>query len=61
MVPASDTQRIQEVHAVLLHLLCELIEDSLVGSTSVGAEERLRLVGSREASVVRLDADAGGG
>ena len=61
VVPASDTQRIQEVHAVLLHLLCELIEDSLVGSTSVGAEERLRLVGSREASVVRLDADAGGG
>jgi D-inositol-3-phosphate glycosyltransferase len=28
-VPASDTQRIQEVHGLLIHLLCELVEQRL--------------------------------
>ena len=27
IVASSDTQRIQEVHGLLLHLLCDLIED----------------------------------
>jgi hypothetical protein len=29
IVASSDTQRIQEVHGLLLHLLCDLIEDEL--------------------------------
>ncbi|MBD0266713.1 MAG: glycosyltransferase [Cyanobacteria bacterium Co-bin8] len=29
-VPASDTQRIQEVHILILHLLCEWIEEDLL-------------------------------
>ncbi len=29
VVPAADTQRVQEVHTVLVHLLCELIEERL--------------------------------
>ena len=30
VVPAQDTQRIQEVHTVVIHLLCELIEERIV-------------------------------
>jgi len=29
-VPASSTPRIQEAHATLLHVLCELVERELV-------------------------------
>lgn len=29
VVPASDSQRVQEVHMLVLHLLCELVEDRL--------------------------------
>jgi phosphoheptose isomerase len=29
VVPATDTQHIQEVHIVILHLLCELVEEQL--------------------------------
>ncbi|MFN2489997.1 MAG: glycosyltransferase [Actinomycetota bacterium] len=29
LVPTSDTQRVQEVHTVVLHALCELIEDAM--------------------------------
>jgi len=29
IVPSRDTQRIQEAHAVLIHALCELVEDEL--------------------------------
>jgi len=29
-VPADDTQRIQEVHAVLIHLVCELVETRML-------------------------------
>ncbi|MBD0336470.1 MAG: glycosyltransferase, partial [Cyanobacteria bacterium Co-bin13] len=29
-VPASDTQRIQEVHILILHLLCEWVEEDLL-------------------------------
>ena len=31
-VPSSDTQRIQEVQIVLIHLLCELVEERLTAS-----------------------------
>jgi D-inositol-3-phosphate glycosyltransferase len=30
VVPSKDTQRIQEIHLVLIHLLCELIEGRLI-------------------------------
>lgn len=33
VVPSADTQRIQEVHMLLLHLICELVEERLYGST----------------------------
>jgi D-inositol-3-phosphate glycosyltransferase len=33
-VPSQDTQRIQEVHLVAVHLLCELIESGIVGADS---------------------------
>jgi len=29
IVPAADTQRIQEVHILVIHMLCELVEDLL--------------------------------
>jgi D-inositol-3-phosphate glycosyltransferase len=31
IVPSDDTQRIQEVHGLLLHALCELVEDRVLG------------------------------
>jgi phosphoheptose isomerase len=37
-VPSPDTQRIQEVHLVAVHLLCELVESGVVGTDAgVGA------------------------
>jgi D-inositol-3-phosphate glycosyltransferase len=30
IVPSADTARIQEVHAVLIHTLCELVEDKMI-------------------------------
>jgi phosphoheptose isomerase len=32
VVPSTDTQRIQETHAVVVHLLCELIEEQTVSA-----------------------------
>jgi D-sedoheptulose 7-phosphate isomerase len=32
-VPADRTARIQEVHLVVLHCLCDLIDRSILGST----------------------------
>jgi phosphoheptose isomerase len=38
VVPAADTQRVQEVHSILLHLVCELVEERV--ATTVGARGR---------------------
>ncbi len=38
VVPGTDTQRIQEVHTILLHLLCELVEERV--AQTVGARGR---------------------
>jgi D-inositol-3-phosphate glycosyltransferase len=38
VVPGTDTQRVQEVHTVLLHLLCDLVEERV--STTVAARGR---------------------
>ncbi len=43
VVPSSDTQRIQEVHALVLHLVCELVEERLY------AEGRVTAAGARGA------------
>ncbi|HXK34620.1 MAG TPA: glycosyltransferase [Dehalococcoidia bacterium] len=32
VVPSADTQRVQEVHGLLLHVLCEAVEERLFGS-----------------------------
>jgi phosphoheptose isomerase len=32
VVPSDDTQRIQEVHGLVIHLLCELVEQGIVRS-----------------------------
>lgn len=37
MVPSSDTQRIQEVHTVVVHVLTELVEEALFGRSSAVA------------------------
>jgi D-inositol-3-phosphate glycosyltransferase len=38
VAPASDTQRIQEVHSVVIHLLCELVETGLTTRRAALAE-----------------------
>ena len=38
VVPGTDTQRVQEVHTILLHLLCELVEERV--AQTVGARGR---------------------
>jgi DNA-binding MurR/RpiR family transcriptional regulator len=38
VVPGADTQRVQEVHAIVLHQLCELVEERV--ATTVGARVR---------------------
>jgi phosphoheptose isomerase len=37
VVPSADTQHIQEVHLVLIHLLCELLEARMVATSGGGA------------------------
>ena len=34
MVPAIETQRIQEVQIMVIHLLCELVEEQLLASSA---------------------------
>jgi phosphoheptose isomerase len=38
IVPSADTQRVQEVHIAVIHLLCELVEERLVGRTRYADE-----------------------
>src|SRR5690606_41686020 len=33
VVPSDDTQRVQEVHGLVIHILCELVEDALCRET----------------------------
>lgn len=42
VVPSSDTQRIQEVHSVLIHLLCELVEREVVADDATAVPQRLK-------------------
>ena len=54
VVPASDTQRIQEVHGVLVHLVCDLVERRL-SEAGWFADERSngRLAGERAGAATR--------
>jgi D-inositol-3-phosphate glycosyltransferase len=36
VVPSADTQRVQEIHIVVIHAMCELIEERLVGGVRSG-------------------------
>jgi phosphoheptose isomerase len=38
LVPSQDTQRIQEVHTFILHLLCELVEEEFLVKKWVGGQ-----------------------
>jgi D-inositol-3-phosphate glycosyltransferase len=40
VVPSADTQRIQEVHQLIIHLLCELIESGLLAAKGSTAGRR---------------------
>jgi phosphoheptose isomerase len=40
-VPSNDTQKIQEVHLVALHLMCELIEGRVAGTQAPGSAAEL--------------------
>ena len=37
VVPSHETERIQEVHITLLHVLCELVDEALLGAEEAGA------------------------
>jgi DNA-binding MurR/RpiR family transcriptional regulator len=39
VVPANDTQRIQEVQHVILHILCELVEEQLEAAKKQEVEQ----------------------
>ncbi len=40
VVPSSDSQHIQEVHTVLVHTLCQIVEEALADAGWFGAEAR---------------------
>jgi len=43
VIPSTDTQRIQEVHILVIHLICELVEDLLFNEHRRGEGPPLRL------------------
>jgi len=43
VVPSADTQRIQEVQTLAIHLICELVEDRLFGAASFREQPRPQL------------------
>ena len=66
VVPSSNTQRIQEVHGLLLHILCELVEDALTVSATPRETDMVQRAAARkrrrDAQVIHLEAgDVGAG
>ncbi|HEX5369090.1 MAG TPA: glycosyltransferase [Dehalococcoidia bacterium] len=47
VVPSHDTQRIQEVHSLVIHLLCQLVERDLMGASPQNAETQVESRGDR--------------
>jgi DNA-binding MurR/RpiR family transcriptional regulator len=43
VIPSSDTQRIQEVHILVIHLICEIVEDLLFNEQRRAEGPPLRL------------------
>jgi len=43
IVPSADIQRIQEVQILVIHLVCELVEEMLFGDQRLGQSPALRL------------------
>lgn len=41
-VPSADTQRIQEAHLVLWHIICDLVDTAFAPSGAVAADEQRR-------------------
>jgi DNA-binding MurR/RpiR family transcriptional regulator len=58
VVPSSDTQRIQEVHIAVLHLLCELVEKQVLQS-QVNLVRAVTLTEQSGASATRADGESG--
>jgi phosphoheptose isomerase len=60
VVPSADTQRIQEVQSLAIHVICELIEDRLFGVNSYRDQTpaRMRPANVREFTRSRARADA---
>lgn len=54
LVPSSDTQRVQEVQILLLHLLCELVEERLMSQNLLTQQQQTR----REESTYPQEAEA---
>jgi D-sedoheptulose 7-phosphate isomerase len=49
IVPSSDTQRIQECHIMIGHVVCELVDDALGGSSEIGEHQIRRNRSTRNA------------
>jgi phosphoheptose isomerase len=45
VVPASDPQRVQEVHILIIHLICELVDETIVRGMGILTPE---IIGSRQ-------------
>ncbi|HEY8491699.1 MAG TPA: glycosyltransferase [Dehalococcoidia bacterium] len=56
IVPSSDTQRIQEVQILVIHLLCELIEERLAGGEEAAPTAPARRRGARQGRGPRPEA-----
>lgn len=59
VVPALETQRIQEVQILVIHLLCELVEEQLLASGASTAERLSRWEFGRTADSKVLSEDRG--
>lgn len=55
VVPSADTQRIQEVHLLLIHVLCELAEEMLFAERDLGPAMELAGVAPRPTTVRRAE------
>ncbi|MCU0496714.1 MAG: D-sedoheptulose 7-phosphate isomerase [Anaerolineae bacterium] len=44
LVPSYDTQRIQELHIQILHILCELVETALLAQTPIETASTVRIL-----------------
>ena len=55
VVPSSNTQRIQEVHILALHLICELVEENIISDNFVAKEFLAESIPAAPALLKTLD------